>query len=117
MRILAENLESEFCPGVKDRKVLVVGSGHGEQLVAFKGTGFRELGSEPSSTLCQVAEAKGIPRVQGLFTAESATALPEGFREVDVVLHVRSLAVSAGIHRSQQIHPQQTGWPAGGGNP
>jgi ubiquinone/menaquinone biosynthesis C-methylase UbiE len=86
MRILAENLQSEFYPGVNDRKVLEVGSGDGEQLVAFKATGCRVLGYEPSSTLCHVAEEKGIPSVQGLFTAESANALPEGFREVDVIM-------------------------------
>ena len=86
MRLLAGNLQSAYYPEGKGRRVLEVGSGDGEQLVAFKDTGCRVLGYEPSSTLCQVAEAKGIPTVQGLFTAESARHLPDDFKEVDVVM-------------------------------
>ena len=86
MRLLAERLQEKFYPGVTGRKVLEVGSGDGEQLVAFKETGCRVLGYEPSSSLCQVAEAKGIASVQGLFTGESARHLPLEFQEVDVVM-------------------------------
>jgi ubiquinone/menaquinone biosynthesis C-methylase UbiE len=86
MRILAENLQTTYYPGMKGKKVLEVGSGDGEQLLAFKETGCRVLGYEPSSSLCQVAEAKGIPTIQGLFTTESIRQLPENFREVDVVM-------------------------------
>ena len=86
MRLLAENLQTACYPGVKGRKVLEIGSGDGEQLVAFQETGCRVLGYEPSSTLCEVAEAKGIPTIQGLFTADSVSRLPDEFREVDVVM-------------------------------
>ena len=86
MRLTAENLQAAYYPGAKGRRVLEVGSGDGGQLVAFKETGCRVLGYEPSSMLCQVAEAKGIPTIQGLFGAESAGRLPEGFREVDVLM-------------------------------
>ena len=86
MRLLAGNLQSTYYPGVKGKKVLEVGSGDGEQLVAFKDTGCHVLGYEPSSTLCQMAEAKGIPTIQGLFTAESVRQLPDDFAEVDVVM-------------------------------
>lgn len=86
MRLLAENLQSAYYPSVKGRKVLEVGSGDGEQLVAFKETGCRVLGYEPSSTLCRAAEAKGVATIQGLFTADSVSCLPESFREVDVVM-------------------------------
>ena len=86
MRLLANNLQSAYYPGMTGRTVLEVGSGDGEQLLAFKETGCRVLGYEPSSILCQVAEAKGIPTIQGLFTAESIGRLPEEFREVNVVM-------------------------------
>jgi ubiquinone/menaquinone biosynthesis C-methylase UbiE len=86
MRLLARNLQSAYYPRESGRKVLEVGSGDGEQLLAFKETGCRVLGYEPSSILCQVAEEKGIQTIQGLFTAESISRLPEDFREVDVVM-------------------------------
>lgn len=86
MRLLAENFQRNYCSGQKGRKVLEVGSGDGEQLVAFKETGYHVLGYEPSSALCQVAKAKGITTIQGLFSAESVGALPADFREVDVVM-------------------------------
>ena len=86
MRLLAENLQSVYYPGVKGKRVLEVGSGDGEQLVAFKETGCRVLGYEPSSALCQVAESKGVTTIQGLFTSESVHNLPGDFREVDVVM-------------------------------
>lgn len=86
MRLLAERLQATCYPGVQGRKVLEVGSGDGEQLVAFKQTGCRVLGYEPSSTLCQVSVAKDVPAIQGLFTATSVQRLPDEFREVDVVM-------------------------------
>ncbi len=86
MQLLAENLQNQYYAGVKGKKVLEVGSGDGEQLVAFKKTGCRVLGYEPSSILCQVAESKGIPTVQGLFTKESPDRIPEDFQEVDIVM-------------------------------
>jgi ubiquinone/menaquinone biosynthesis C-methylase UbiE len=86
MRLLATNLQSAYYPGITGRTVLEVGSGDGEQLLAFKETGCRVLGYEPSSQLCQVAEAKGIPTIQGLFTADSIHRLPEDFREVHMVM-------------------------------
>jgi SAM-dependent methyltransferase len=86
MRLLAENLQKNYFPGVTGKSVLEVGSGDGEQLTAFKKTGCRVLGYEPSSSLCQVAEAKGIPTIHGLFTAGSISRLPDDFREVDVVM-------------------------------
>lgn len=86
MRILAESVENRYGNGMSGRKVLEVGSGDGEQLLAFKQTGCRVLGYEPSSPLCQIAESKGIPTIQGLFTAESIHKLPNDFKEVDVVM-------------------------------
>ncbi len=86
MRLLAENLKSSYYPGKDGRKILEVGSGDGEQLVAFRKTGCRILGYEPSSMLCEAAQVKGVPTIQGLFTEGSIARLPEDFREVDVVM-------------------------------
>jgi len=86
MRLLAENLLKKFGAGRQRLKVLEVGSGDGGQLAAFKELGCAVLGYEPSSTLARVAESKGIPTIQGLFTAESVARLPEEFRQVDVVM-------------------------------
>lgn len=86
MHLLAKNLQLSYHPGVKGKKVLEVGSGDGEQLVAFKEKGYEVLGYEPSSELCQMARSKGVPTIQGLFSPESISALPMDFREVDVVM-------------------------------
>jgi SAM-dependent methyltransferase len=86
MRQLAEQSQGTFYPNEIGRKVLEVGSGDGEQLVAFKQTGCKVLGYEPSSTLCRAALKKGIESVQGLFTADSVRQLPPDFRQVDVVM-------------------------------
>ena len=86
MRILAENLLAKFRPGENGVKVLEVGSGDGGQLIAFKELGCEVMGYEPSSSLTRIAEEKGIPTIQGLFTAESATTLPEAWKQADVVM-------------------------------
>ena len=86
MRLLAENLKKKYYPITAGKKVLEVGSGDGEQLVAFKETGCQVLGYEPSSVLCDVAEAKGVSSIHGLFTEDSIRRLPDAFKEVDVVM-------------------------------
>jgi len=85
MRALAGAVKKKYLPETKDKKVLEVGSGDGGQLVAFKELGFKVLGYEPSSVLCKVAEQKGIPSVQGLFTRDSVNQLPEEFKKVNVI--------------------------------
>jgi ubiquinone/menaquinone biosynthesis C-methylase UbiE len=85
MRILAENLQARYFPGVTGRKVLEVGSGDGGQLLAFKEIGCEVLGYEPSSGLCKAARASGLDTVQGLFTESSARLLPADFQKVDVI--------------------------------
>lgn len=85
MKLMAENLQLNYYPKIKGKKILEIGSGDGEQLVAFKETGCRVLGYEPSSELCQLARSKGVPTIQGLFSADSVSTLPEDFKEVDVV--------------------------------
>jgi SAM-dependent methyltransferase len=86
MQLLAERLQSAYYPDIKGKNVLEIGSSDGQQLLAFKQTGCNVLGYEPSSFLCEAAEKKGIPSIQGLFTKESISLLPEDFREVDVVM-------------------------------
>ncbi len=86
MKTLAENLQGAYYPGLAGRKVLEVGSGDGEQLLAFRETGCLVLGYEPSSVLCEAARGKGIPTIQGLFTSDSASRLPAYFQEVDVIM-------------------------------
>ena len=86
MRLLAGKLLSRYGGGRKGQRVLDVGSGDGGQLVAFKQLGCEVLGYEPSSALTRVAEAKGIPTMQGLFTPDSAQRLPASFRPVDAVV-------------------------------
>lgn len=84
--LLARNLKNSYYPGVNGKKVLEIGSGDGEQLLAFKETGCDVLGFEPSSVLCDLARTKGIESVQGLFTEDSITSLPDAFQDVDVVM-------------------------------
>jgi len=86
MNLLARNLLAKFYPNEKGIRVLEVGSGDGEQLVAFKKLGCEVLGYEPSSALTRAAEAKGIPTIQGLFTPDSAKTLPPAFSQADVVM-------------------------------
>lgn len=86
MRLLAENLLGKYRSGDSGVKVLEVGSGDGGQLIAFKELGCEVLGYEPSSSLARIAEDKGIPTIQGLFTDESARTLPAEWQQTDVVM-------------------------------
>tara|TARA_R100001377_G_scaffold85293_1_gene71299 strand:+ start:9916 stop:11169 length:1254 start_codon:yes stop_codon:yes gene_type:complete len=86
MKLIAENLQQTYYPSEKSRKILEVGSGDGEQLLAFKEAGCQVLGYEPSSSLCKIARAKGIPTIQELFSSSSFSTLPKEFKEVDVVI-------------------------------
>lgn len=85
MRLVTGSLLDKYCEGRRGVKVLEVGSGDGGQLAAFKERGCEVLGYEPSSVLARAAEARGIPTIQGLFTAGSVERLPAPFRQVDVV--------------------------------
>jgi SAM-dependent methyltransferase len=86
MRLLAGHLLSKYLAGRKGIKVLEVGSGDGGQLLAFKELGCEVLGYEPSTLLTRAAICKGIPTIQGLFTAGSINYLPASFKTVDVVM-------------------------------
>ena len=86
MKTLAVRLKEAYYPMSEGKKVLEVGSSDGAQLLAFKDTGFDVLGYEPSSVLCEMAEKKGVPTIQGLFTSESVAMLPPEFKEADVVM-------------------------------
>jgi ubiquinone/menaquinone biosynthesis C-methylase UbiE len=86
MKTLAEKLREAYYPHQVGRKVLEIGSGDGGQLVAFMETGCKVLGYEPSTLLCQIAEEKGVPSVQGLFDSQSVSKLPTEFKQVDVVM-------------------------------
>jgi ubiquinone/menaquinone biosynthesis C-methylase UbiE len=86
MNLLAKNLKDKYYPLASNVKVLEIGSGDGEQLLAFKETDCVVLGYEPSSTLCEIAEKKGIPSIQGLFDEKSITELPDDFKKLDVIM-------------------------------
>ena len=86
MRSLAERLKKAYYPSSSKKKVLEIGSGDGEQLIAFKETNCRVLGYEPSSILCEISESKGVPTIQGLFNAASIEMLPPDFLDVDVIM-------------------------------
>lgn len=86
MKSLATELMDTYYPNESGKKILEIGSSDGQQLLAFKETGCHVLGYEPSSALCKIAEKKGIPSIQGLFTSESIEKLPHDFKEVDVVM-------------------------------
>jgi SAM-dependent methyltransferase len=86
MNLLAKNLKDKYYPLASNVKVLEIGSGDGEQLLAFKETGCVVLGYEPSSTLCEIAEKKGIPSIQGLFDEKSINELPDDFKKLDVIM-------------------------------
>jgi 2-polyprenyl-3-methyl-5-hydroxy-6-metoxy-1,4-benzoquinol methylase len=85
MHLLADNLLKKYDSEPKP-KVLEVGSGDGEQLIAFKKLGCDVIGYEPSSTLTRLAESKGVRTIQGLFTSDSIHRLPQSFRPLDVVM-------------------------------
>lgn len=86
MGLLASRLRKRFFLDNTQRRVLEIGSGDGQQLLAFKELGWDVLGCEPSSALCRVAEGKGIPSFQGLFSKGTVPKLPSRFNNVDVVL-------------------------------
>lgn len=86
MTAMAQKLCSTYFPGKADIKVLEIGSGDGGQLVPFKNYGCTVLGFEPSDVLVKVAAQKGIPSVQGLFTENAVSLLPDDFKKVDIIL-------------------------------
>jgi len=86
MRLLARNLLARYFAGQKGSRVLEIGSGDGEQLVAFRELGCEVLGYEPSLALRRVAAEKGIRCIAGLFGADSLNRLPEPFKQADVIV-------------------------------
>ena len=86
MKNMATTLCASYFKNAQGLKVLEVGSGDGEQLVPFKKLGCDVLGYEPSSYLVEMAALKGIPSVQGLFTADAIANLPPDFQQVDIIL-------------------------------
>lgn len=86
MNDMAGKLCATYFKDHKDIKVLEIGSGDGGQLVPFKALGCSVLGYEPSSMLVEVAAAKGIPSVQGLFDENAVGTLPEEFKTVNIIL-------------------------------
>ena len=86
VKVLVDNLKAAYLVDKVRPKVLEVGSGDGQQLVAFKDAGCDVLGYEPSLVLCEIAESKGVRTVQGLFGADSINNLPAEFQKVDVVM-------------------------------
>jgi SAM-dependent methyltransferase len=87
MDILALNIKQKFFNKNNYKpRVLEIGSGDGEQLLSFKKIGFDVLGFEPSSTLCKIADDKGISSVQGLYKDGSNLLLPDKFKKVDAIM-------------------------------
>ena len=86
MNILAKNIYSKFFSYSKSKpKLLEIGSGDGEQLIAFEKAGFEILGYEPSIELCKLSEKKGINTIQGLFGENSQELLPASHKSLDVI--------------------------------
>jgi len=86
MRILSQNLLTKFFSNESALKVIEVGSGDGGQLLAFQDLGCNVIGYEPSSVLSRIADEKGIPTIQGLFTKESVHDLPAEWQQVNVIM-------------------------------
>ncbi len=87
MDILALNIKQKFFNKNDSKpRVLEIGSGDGEQLLSFKKIGFDVLGFEPSSTLCKIADDKGISSIQGLYKDGSNLLLPDKFKTVDAIM-------------------------------
>ena len=66
--------------------VLEIGSGDGAQLAAFRDRGCRVLGFEPSATLTGVSRAQGVPVMQCLFDADTATQIPADMQPARAVV-------------------------------
>jgi len=86
MRLLARNLLARYFGGQKGKRVLEIGSGDGEQLVAFRELGCEVLGYEPSLVLARAAAEKGIRSIPGLFGGDSLNRLPEPFKAADAIV-------------------------------
>lgn len=86
MNSVVENTKNKFLSKTEGKFVLEIGSGDGEQLLAFKNMGFNILGYEPSSQLCKIAKEKGVESIQGLFTKDSLNILPDSYKSADVIM-------------------------------
>lgn len=70
----------------KGATVIEIGSGTGEQLLAFKKLGWKVLGIEPSQKLSEYANSKDIQTIQGFFDENIIEKLPSDFKQVDLVI-------------------------------
>ena len=86
MDSIASHVTSSYFTEGEQLRILEIGSGDGRQLESFRKLGHAVMGYEPSAPLAELARARGIDSICGLFRRESLNDLPATFRHVDIIL-------------------------------
>lgn len=100
---IAEEVDTTFLAGKREKSVLDIGSNDGTQLKHFKAIGYDVLGVESSRTTAQIASDAGINTLNRFFNDELAKELDRMFDVINaagVFFHLEELhSVTAGIKR------------------
>lgn len=75
-----------FIPNTDTSLVVEVGSGDGEQLLRIKQAGFGVCGIEPSKSLVEKAQEKGVPSICEEFNSASVNEIVEQFGKADSLI-------------------------------
>lgn len=76
----------------KGAKVLDIGSNDGTLLLSFQKLGLRVLGVEPASAIARTARGRGIPTINGFFTALLGRTIRKRYGQFDLVTATHVLA-------------------------
>ncbi|OGB90217.1 methyltransferase [candidate division WOR-1 bacterium RIFCSPHIGHO2_01_FULL_53_15] len=98
---VADEVDSRYFAGVKNKSVLDIGSNDGTQLKHFKGLGYEVLGVESSKTIAKIANEAGIPTLNKFFNLDAAREIGRKFEVINaagVFFHLEELhSVTDGI--------------------
>lgn len=86
MSTLAERIKSNYFSNKTAPSILEIGSGTGEQLMAFKKLGFRVIGVEPSDKLSEYANSQEIKTLTTFFDENTTQIVDPEFRTVDAIV-------------------------------
>lgn len=101
-REIAEEVDSRFFSGKKQKSCLDIGSNDGTQLIHYQNLGYEVLGVEASDVVAKIANEKRVPTLHAFFNLETAKRIGKKFdlfNAAGVFFHLEELhSVTEAIH-------------------